>query len=912
MILALGSSGAEVDPKYYAVMMNASVQNSPAQITLHWTADPAATGYTISRKAKTASSWSTLGSVGGGVNSYTDSNVAVGQEYEYCVTKSASTHTGRGYLLAGINAPLKDIRGKMILLVDNTFSTTLANELKSLEWDLAGDGWTVIRRDISRTLTPPQVKAVIKGEYNADPSNVKAVFIFGHVAVPYSGNFGPDGHHDHQGAWAADTYYADMDGNWTDSSVYNVSGQRPATHNVPGDGKFDQSEIPSNLELAVGRVDMYKLTCFSNKAWSRSETDLLRAYIAKDHNFRHRVFTPARRGLVCDNFGERGGEAFASSGWRNFGSFFGGENVTAAASGGFFNALRTTDYLWSYGTGGGGYTSCAGVGGSDDFALTEVKTVFTMYLGSYFGDWDNESAFLRAALASGWTLTTSWAGRPHWFYHHMGLGEHIGYSAIASQNNPNGGTYQNTLNTAARGVHTALLGDPTLRMHPVIPPTNLRGTASGSSMALMWDASTDSDLVGYHIYRGTGPNNGFTRVTSSPVAATVFTDNAYSSGVVYMVRAVKLERAGGGTYYNASQGAFYGNTSGSGGTTGGTTGSNPAPTAPTSLTATTASASQINLSWVDNSNNETGFVVSRKTGVSGAWSEVATLAANSTSYNNTGLGSATLYFYRVSAAGASGNSTPSGEASATTLSGAPVSAAATFLRTDTTTQGNWIGNYGADGYVLSTRVPALPGYAAVTASGKTDYEWSDSTTEVRALRQPSGSARLAACWYSPSTYNVDLALTDGNSHRMAIYFLDWDRAGRSARVEIIDTASGAVLDTRTISSFAEGKYLVWNVRGAVRVRLTNLGGPNVLNMGIFFDSAEAAATVATPKPIYSGGMFTLRITGTAGQKFEILATDNFASWTSLGVVTMTSPSLDYRDTSSAGKTSRMYRLKSVP
>jgi hypothetical protein len=37
----------------------------------------------------------------------------------------------------------------------------------------------------------------------------------------------------------------------------------------------------------------------------------------------------------------------------------------------------------------------------------------------------------------------------------------------------------------------------------------------------------------------------------------------------------------------------------------------PIPAAPTNLTATAASSSQINLSWTDNSNNETGFKVER-------------------------------------------------------------------------------------------------------------------------------------------------------------------------------------------------------------------------------------------------------------------------------------------------------------
>ena len=83
---------------------------------------------------------------------------------------------------------------------------------------------------------------------------------------------------------------------------------------MPGDGKFDQSNMPSDVELAVGRVDFHNMTCFSNKNPARSELDLLRAYLNKDHNFRHRVFTVARRGLVCDNFGEFEGEAFAQSG----------------------------------------------------------------------------------------------------------------------------------------------------------------------------------------------------------------------------------------------------------------------------------------------------------------------------------------------------------------------------------------------------------------------------------------------------------------------------------------------------------------------------------------------------------------------------------------------------------------------
>src|SRR5437762_840004 len=132
----------------------------------------------------------------------------------------------------------------------------LATELTRLQQDLTGDGWTVIRKDVSRTATVASVKSLIKAEYDADRANVKAVFLFGHVPVPRSGDINPDGHDNHKGAWAADTYYADMDGAWTDSTVNDTSAERADNYNTPGDGRFDQSEIPSDLELAVGRVDL--------------------------------------------------------------------------------------------------------------------------------------------------------------------------------------------------------------------------------------------------------------------------------------------------------------------------------------------------------------------------------------------------------------------------------------------------------------------------------------------------------------------------------------------------------------------------------------------------------------------------------------------------------------------------------
>ena len=74
------------------------------------------------------------------------------------------------------------------------------------------------------------------------------------------------------------------------------------------------------------------------------------------------------------------------------------------------------------------------------------------------------------------------------------------------------------------------------------------------------------------------------------------------------------------------------------------------PAAPTNLVARTASSTQINLTWTDNSNNETGFRIERCSGVNcTTFAEIATTGVNVATYNNTPLTAGTSYSYRVRA-----------------------------------------------------------------------------------------------------------------------------------------------------------------------------------------------------------------------------------------------------------------------
>jgi hypothetical protein len=546
-LLTAGFINAQT-PQEAAVELWANVQVSPPTVTLNWVGQTS-TAYNISKKLKTASTWTSVATgLSGTTTSFVDNNVSVGTNYEYLVMRTAPTlsYNGYGYINTGIEIPAVENRGKLILMVANTVSAALVNEIKRLQDDLEGDGWTVLTTYVSPTASVTAIKAIISATYALDPTNTKALFLLGHVPVPYSGSFGPDAHPDHQGAWPADTYYADMVGtNWTDVSVNVTAGLPARTQNIPGDGKFDQNN-PGVVELQVGRVDLQGMTSFT-----QTETQLLKNYLDKDHDYRKKVFTATRRAVIDDNFGYFSGEAFAASGYKNFGPLVTPTNVIAADY--LTTMANNTSYLWSYGCGGGSFNSCGGVGVTSNFAgTTNLGGVFTMLFGSYFGDWDIADNFLRAPLCQGKTLTNMWSGRPHLQVHHMGLGENIGYSWRASVNNT--GVYYYSY--AQNFIGISLMGDPSLRNDVVAPVSNVVATRIGNNCNISWSASTQTNVLGYNIYMKNDTNQTFTRINTSLIAGTTYTDLCliYPGIYKYMVRALVLENVPSGTYYNLSEG----------------------------------------------------------------------------------------------------------------------------------------------------------------------------------------------------------------------------------------------------------------------------------------------------------------------------------------------------------------------
>ena len=451
-----------------------------------------------------------------------------------------------GFIYAGIQISALEDRGTILLLIDDLYTDPLNTEIDRLELDLIKDGWRVKRRMVNRNDAVTSVKAVIQSVYTETPE-LKALFILGHVPVPYSGYIVPDTHKEnHEGAWPADTYYGELTGTWTDANidVTTPSALPLRNHNIPNDGKFDQDSIPTSMELQVGRVDLYGMNYFD-----LDEFELTRRYLNKNHLFKTAQIAVTRRALVDDNFDQQFA-APAASAWRNFAPMFGANSIDELD---YFSTMKNESYLWSYGCGGGSHVSAGGIGNTQDFANDSLLTVFTMLFGSQFGDWDNDNNFLKAPLASGLTLTNCWAGSPPYTFHHMAMGYPIGYSIIRTQNS-NYGVYQN----GPQLVHTALMGDPSLRLHPVKMPTDFSAvtTQENETIELNWTAPIEEEIAGYYLYRSDSIYGNFERINDSPILGTSFVDmNPLQGKNVYMVKTLKLETSGSGTYYNLSLGA---------------------------------------------------------------------------------------------------------------------------------------------------------------------------------------------------------------------------------------------------------------------------------------------------------------------------------------------------------------------
>ena len=194
----------------------------------------------------------------------------------------------------------------------------------------------------------------------------------------------------------------------------------------------------------------------------------------------------------------------------------------------------------------------------------------------------------------------------------------------------------------------------TVAATPPAAPSNLVATAIAYNQINLTWADNSNNETGFIIERSTNGTDTWTQIATPGINATSYSDTTGLVGSTAYFYRIRATNSGGDSANSATATA--------------TTLAAPiVPLAPTSLVAIAVSSSQINLTWIDNSNNETGFIIERSLDGSTNWTQIAAPAANATTYSDSnGLAGSTTYYYRVRATDAVGPSANSNVANATT------------------------------------------------------------------------------------------------------------------------------------------------------------------------------------------------------------------------------------------------------
>jgi C1A family cysteine protease len=262
------------------------------------------------------------------------------------------------------------------------------------------------------------------------------------------------------------------------------------------------------------------------------------------------------------------------------------------------------------------------------------------------------------------------------------------------------------------GEWTIAYSTPILPPAPGAPTSLSASPVSGSQINLTW-ADNSSNETGFKVERCTGSGcSSFSHIATLGASVLSYNNTGLTGSTSYSYR-VRSYNSGGDSGYSNTASA--------------TTQAAQPPAAPSALTATAASTSQINLHWTDNSNNETGFKIERCIGAGCSnFSQIATVAANATAYNSSGLAASTTYTYRIRAYLTGADSGYSNISSATTLCSCTISP-------------------------TSRTFPAAGGSGSVTVTSPAGCAWtvSSNTSWIVNLSPSSGSGNGTVSYSVP-------------------------------------------------------------------------------------------------------------------------------------------------------------------
>lgn len=471
------------------------------------------------------------------------------------------------------------------------------------------------------------------------------------------------------------------------------------------------------------------------------------------------------------------------------------------------------------------------------------------------------------------------------------------------------------VNTGGSSAYSSVANATTLPPAPTAPSAITATAASSTQINLSWTDNANNE-VDFTLERSGDGSTGWTSISSPAADATSASNSSLTANTTYYYR-IKANNTGGSSAYSSTASA---------------TTYPLAPSAPSALAATAASQTQINLTWTDNANNETGFTLERSADGSTGWASVATPAADATSASNTGLTANTTYYYRIKASNTGGSSSYSSNASATTLPNVPTAPGTLVATASSNSQIDltWADNSNNEtGFILERSADGSTGWTSVatpaanatsasntsltsntayyyriratnTGGDSTNSATANTTTLPDAPSAPSGFAASAG-----SSSTINLTWTD-NANNETGFVIERSANGTTGWASVLTPTANAINDSNTGLSASTTYYY--------RIKAVNTGGSSA------YSSVVNATTSAAPPTAPSA----LTVTTVSTSELTIGWTDNSTDETgfelersadgSTGWSLINSPAANassYSNTSLTTNTTYYYRIRAV-
>ncbi len=435
-------------------------------------------------------------------------------------------------------------------------------------------------------------------------------------------------------------------------------------------------------------------------------------------------------------------------------------------------------------------------------------------------------------------------------------------------------------------------------------------SVSTTGINLTW-ADNSTNETGYQIEQSLTTGTGFSVINTTGPNATSYSVTGLTPGTRYFFR-LKAINATSASAYSAEANAT------------------AQLIAPTSLVATTVSASSINLTWTDNSSNETSFSIERSLSSGTGFAAVATPTANVVSYtNNSGLTGGTRYYYRIRALNGTGTSVYSPEVSAVTLMATPTSVVATAMSPSGINL-TWTDNaLNETSYQIERSLTTGTGFSPVVTTAPNANSYSDAglspgtkyfyriktigaiaesaySTEANATTQLVAPTSLVAI--TVSTTSVTLTWADNSSNETGFKI---ERSLTTGTGFALVTTTAANATTYTNTGLTANTTYFYRIRAANAVPVYSAYTPEVkATTAIPTVPTSLAATTTSPTTIdltwtdtsFGESGFSIERSLTTGSGFAVIATApaNSGSYTNSGLTEGTKYYYRIRATSAAG------------